>query len=78
MLKVCDEYCMVVYDNVFYVFGSIQIENGQLVEQYNVYINFWIVVVNMFQMCCVVIVVMCGDYIFIIGGRILNGGGFIK
>lgn len=23
MLKVWDEYCMVVYDNVFYVFGSI-------------------------------------------------------
>jgi len=74
MLKARDEHCTAVHDNVLYAFGSTQTENGQSVEQYNAHTNSWIAVANMPQMRCAATAVTCGDHIFIIGGRIPNGG----
>lgn len=78
MLKARDEHCTAVHDNVLYAFGSTQTENGQSVEQYNAHTNSWIAVANMPQMRCAATAVTCGDHIFIIGGRIPNGGGSTK
>lgn len=74
MLRSRDEHCTAVHDNVLYAFGSTQPENGQSVEQYNAHTNTWLAVANMPQMRCAATAVTCGDHIFIIGGRIPNGG----
>ena len=74
MLRTRDEHCTAVHDNVLYAFGSTQSENGQSVEQYNAHTNTWLAVANMPQMRCAATAVTSGDHIFIIGGRIPNGG----
>ncbi|XP_068718401.1 kelch-like protein 12 [Montipora capricornis] len=74
MLRPRDEHCTAVHDNVLYSFGSTQPENGQSVEQYNAHTNTWLAVANMPQMRCAATAVTSGDHIFIIGGRIPNGG----
>lgn len=74
MLRARDEHCTAVHDNVLYAFGSTQSENGQSVEQYNAHTNSWLAVANMPQMRCAATAVTSGDHVFIIGGRIPNGG----
>lgn len=74
MLYARDEHCTAVHDNVLYAFGSTQSESGQSVEQYNVHTNTWITIANMPHMRCAATAVTSGDHIFIIGGRIPNGG----
>ena len=74
MLRARDEHCTAVHDNVLYAFGSTQSENGQSVEQYNAHTNTWLAVANMPQMRCAATAVTSGDHIFIIGGRVPNGG----
>ena len=74
MLTSRDEHSIAVHDNVLYTFGSTQSENGQAVEQYNAHTNSWRPVANMPQGRCAASATTCGDHIFIIGGRIPNGG----
>ena len=74
MLRARDEHCTAVHDNVLYAFGSTQSENGQSVEHYNAHTNTWLAVANMPQMRCAATAVTSGDHIFIIGGRVPNGG----
>ena len=74
MLHARDEHCTAVHDNILYAFGSTQLENGQSVEQYNAHTNTWVAVANMPQLRCAATAVRSGDHIFIIGGRIPNGG----